>query len=64
MTAIAAPMMHDVFMGTKTKSYLPKPQLPSFRIPGVEKIEHNDIVVFNWPIDEFVDIGPPPSSCI
>ncbi len=62
MTAIAAPMMHDVFMGTKTKSYLPKPQLPSFRIPGVEKIEHNDIVVFNWPIDEFADIGPPPSG--
>lgn len=62
MTPIAMPMMHDVFMGTKTKSYLPKPQIPSVRIPGFEAIEHNDIVVFNWPIDNFVDIGPPPSG--
>jgi signal peptidase I len=62
MTPIAMPMMHDVFMGTRTKSYIPKPQLPSIRIPGFEDIEHNDIVVFNWPIDNFIDIGPPPSG--
>jgi signal peptidase I len=62
MTPIAMPMMHDVFMGTKAKSYIPEPQLPSIRISGFEDIEHNDIVVFNWPIDNFIDIGPPPSG--
>ncbi|RZK66270.1 MAG: hypothetical protein EOO85_27075 [Pedobacter sp.] len=33
------------------KSYSKWPQLPYFRLPGFEKIEKNDIVVFNWPID-------------
>ncbi|MFT4942696.1 MAG: signal peptidase I [Candidatus Paceibacteria bacterium] len=68
MTPIAMPMMHDVFMGTKAKSYLPKPQVPSVRLPGFEDIEHNDIVVFNWPVDEYINIsqyrpeGPPPNN--
>jgi signal peptidase I len=68
MTPIAMPMMHDVFIGTKAKSYIPKPQAPTLRLPGFEDIEHNDIVVFNWPVDEYVDIsyykpeGPPPSN--
>src|SRR5690606_21498407 len=35
----------------KKKSYLNKPQLPSFRFPAFETIENNDIVVFNWPTD-------------
>ena len=62
MTPIALPMMHDAIPTTKVKSYAPNPQLPYFRMPGFEKIERNDIVVFNWPIDEFEDIGPPPSG--
>ncbi|ANO48032.1 signal peptidase I [Flavobacterium columnare] len=50
-TAIAMPMVHDSMMIVKAKSYLSKPQLPSFRFPGLQKIKHNDIVCFNWPAD-------------
>jgi signal peptidase I len=50
-TAVGLPMVHDSIPIIKTKSYLSWPQLPSFRFPGIESIETNDIVVFNWPID-------------
>ncbi|MGV6845071.1 MAG: signal peptidase I [Lutibacter sp.] len=51
MTTIAAPMVHDTLPFLKTKSYLNKPQLPYFRLPGFESIKRNEIVVFNWPTD-------------
>ena len=62
MTTVAAPMVHDTipaipvpFTGIKLtkkfRSYLNKPQLPYFRIPGFQKIKRNDIVVFSWPVD-------------
>ncbi|HEX8268817.1 MAG TPA: signal peptidase I [Flavobacterium sp.] len=51
MTTVALPMVHDTIPVLKKKSYLNWPQLPSFRLPGAEKIERNDIVVFNWPVD-------------
>ena len=51
MTTVAAPMVHDTIPGLNVKSYSKWPQLPYFRFPGVEKIENNDIVVFNWPAD-------------
>ena len=51
MTTVAAPMVHDTIPLTKNKSYSKWPQLPYFRLPGVEKIEKDDIVVFNWPVD-------------
>lgn len=49
-TAVAFPMVHDTmpFFG---RSYAKWPQLPKFRFPALEKIEKNDIVVFNWPTD-------------
>jgi signal peptidase I len=50
-TAIAFPMVHDSIPLTKMKSYSSWPQLPSLRLPGIQKIQRNDIVVFNWPID-------------
>jgi len=53
-TAIAAPMVHDTIPLINTKSYSNWPQLPYFRFPGFEKVEKNDIVVFNWPIDTVV----------
>ena len=62
MTPLSFPMVHDTIPVVKTKSYIPKPQIPYFRFPGFEDIERNDIVVFNWPIDEFEDIGPPPKG--
>ncbi|MEZ4852672.1 signal peptidase I [Flavobacterium sp.] len=63
MTTVAAPMVHDTIPFLHTKSYLyndnenekdswkNKFQLPYFRLPGYQKIERNDIVVFNWPAD-------------
>ena len=51
MTTVAAPMVHDTLPFVKIRSYLNKPQLPYLRIPGFQKIERNDIVVFSWPVD-------------
>ncbi|EAZ95729.1 signal peptidase I [Flavobacteria bacterium BAL38] len=51
LTPIAAPMVHDTLPVIKVKSYLEKPSLPYFRFPALQKIERNDIVVFNWPAD-------------
>ncbi|PDS25017.1 signal peptidase I [Flavobacterium branchiophilum] len=51
MTAVAAPMLHDTLPIVNVKSYLNTPQYPYFRLPGFQKIEHCDIVVFNWPVD-------------
>ena len=51
MTAVAFPMVHDTLPIVKTKSYLNFPQLPYFRLPGFQKVERNEIVVFSWPAD-------------
>ena len=51
MTAVALPMVHDTIPILQKKSYSNWPQIPYFRFPGIEKIERNDIVVFNWPVD-------------
>jgi len=51
MTTVAAPMVHDSLPFLGVKSYLKKPQLPYFRIPGFQNIKRNEIVVFNWPTD-------------
>ncbi|MBA5791283.1 signal peptidase I [Flavobacterium sp. xlx-214] len=50
-TAIALPMVHDTIPVAKVKSYSKFPQIPYMRLPGFEKPDHNDIMVFNWPID-------------
>lgn len=51
MTTIAAPMVHDTLPIINTRSYLKKPQLPYFRLPGFQTPKKNDIVVFSWPAD-------------
>ena len=51
MTTVAAPMVHDTIPIIKKRSYLKKPQLPYFRLPGFQKIKRNDIVVFSYPTD-------------
>lgn len=63
MTAVAVPMVHDTIPVIPTsydglpsyvnryKSYLKKPQIPYFRLPGFSDVQKNDIVVFNWPAD-------------
>lgn len=64
MTTIAAPMVHDTIPKIGIRSYLAdvnpkthktswknKLQLPYFRLPGIQDIKRNDIVVFSWPAD-------------
>jgi signal peptidase I len=69
MTTIALPMVHDSIPLIKNKSYLFSDdfskketsilnmfQLPYLRLPGFQKIERNDIVVFNQPADTLRDM--------
>ena len=51
MTAVAAPMVHDTLPIIGAPSYMRKPQIPYYRLPGFKKINRNDIVVFSWPAD-------------
>lgn len=51
MTPLALPMVHDTIPVAGVKSYFSKPQLPYLRLPALQKIKRNDIVVFNWPTD-------------
>ena len=50
-TTIAFPMVHDTLPLVNSRSYFNKPQLPYLRLPRIQKIKRNDIVVFNWPAD-------------
>jgi signal peptidase I len=50
-TAVSFPMVHDTIPVINKKSYFSFPQYPSFRLPGFQKIKHNDIICFNWPAD-------------
>ena len=69
MTTVAAPMVHDTLPIINKTSYLyndndetswkNKLQLPYFRFPGFQKIERNDIVVFNWPADTLYNMYKP-----
>jgi signal peptidase I len=56
MTAVAFPMVHDTIPGVGIKSYLERPQIPYFRLPGFQEIERTDIVVFNWPVDTMLNM--------
>ncbi len=51
VSPIALPMVHDSIPGTGLRSYMKGIELPYFRIPGIQKVKRNEIVVFNWPSD-------------
>lgn len=70
MTTIGAPMVHDTIPKLGTKSYLfndnfeerktswiNKLQLPYLRLPAFEKIDRNEIVVFNQPADTLLNMN-------
>ncbi len=59
ITPIAAPMVHDTLPLVKVKSYAIEPKLPYFRFPAFQKIQRNDIVVFNWPVDTVYQFRDP-----
>lgn len=54
-TPIAFPFVHHTLPLTQfTKSYVEWLKLPYHRYPGFEKIENNDVVVFNYPSGDTV----------
>ncbi len=53
MTPIAFPFAHHTLPIFPAKSYLEWIKIPYVRIPGFEDIERNDIVVFNYPMEDF-----------
>ncbi|GLB53157.1 signal peptidase I [Neptunitalea chrysea] len=70
MTMVSAPFVHDTLPLVKLKSYLfddryeerntsiwNKFQLPYMRLPGLQDIARNDIVVFNQPADTLLDMN-------
>jgi len=52
ITPIAFPLGHQTFPGTEIKCYLDKPSLPYKRLPGFQKVERGDAVVFNFPMED------------
>ncbi len=62
MTPLSFPMVHDTIPLVHTKSYIKEPTIPYFRLPGFQKIKHNDIVVFSWPPDTLSVITNPSSK--
>jgi signal peptidase I len=54
MTPIAFPFAHHTMpMTDNVKSYMEWLKIPYTRLPGLGKIKNNDIVVFNYPMEDF-----------
>ena len=54
MTVIQVPLVHNQIPITGAESYINPPSLPYFRLPALEKIEHNSPIVFNWPYGDSI----------
>lgn len=52
-TPIAFPFAHHTLPIVGTKSYLEWIKLPYYRLPGFQKIRNYDVVVFNYPMEDF-----------
>lgn len=52
-TPLTFPLVHRDMPFTGGKSYLETPSLPYYRLPGFQDIERNDMVVFNWPVENY-----------
>ena len=52
-TLLQVPLTHQKIWGTNLPSYLDFIQLPQIRFPGISEIKRNDVVVFNWPPDDY-----------
>lgn len=62
MAPLALPFFSNHFPGSKVKTYLPGVRLPYGRLPGLGSIERNDIVVFNYPMDDLESDAFSPDS--
>lgn len=57
-TVLMLPLLHNRIPGTDMESYIANPHLPYKRLPALEKIDHNDPVVFNFPEGDSVYVFP------
>ena len=51
-TPLQIPLTHAKVWGTEVPSYLRFIELPHWRLPSLGKVERNDVVVFNYPVDD------------
>lgn len=49
ITPLQIPLTHGKIWGTNIPSYLTWIQLPQYRLPALDDVERNDVVVFNYP---------------
>lgn len=56
MTPISFPFVHQELPLVGGKAYSEALQLPYYRLPGIEKIENYDVVVFNFPGEDGVPV--------
>ncbi|MDW7693141.1 signal peptidase I [Flammeovirgaceae bacterium SG7u.111] len=52
-TPLQVPLTHQKIWGTEIPSYLDWIQLPQYRLPGISSVKNNDVVVFNYPPDNY-----------
>ncbi|WGH27462.1 MAG: signal peptidase I [Candidatus Bostrichicola ureolyticus] len=52
ITPISIPLTHNKILGIP--SYIKSIRLPYFRFPAIKKVYRNDIVIFNYPLDNNV----------
>lgn len=59
MNPLSVPFIHNKIKikGVSIPSYVDGVQLPYYRLPGIKKVERNDIVVFNYPFHDIDDLG-------
>ena len=53
-TPLSFPFVHNLMPNSQVPSYLKWVQLPYRRLPGYDKVERNDVVVFNFPVGDTV----------
>ena len=53
ITPLSFPFAHHTLPFSTSKSYLEWIDLPYHRLPGFGKIKNNDVVVFNYPMEDF-----------
>ncbi len=53
ITPLALPFMHHSIPVVQAKAYLDWIQLPQFNFPALNKVERQDIVVFNYPMEDY-----------
>ncbi|MFY0606900.1 MAG: signal peptidase I [Cyclobacteriaceae bacterium] len=51
-TPLQIPLTHAKIWGTEIPSYIEAFELPQFRLPSLGKVERNDVVVFNYPVND------------